>query len=194
MVCKQRLFIDKLATFFQIPKMGDIQAWVSAYVDALDKFSDQVLQEAAKRLIEQRESRTFPLVAECLFVCRQVMAESSQSIGGEKRAQKDRMPEWTTERRNEADRLLSTYASRHRVLKEGWAWGLWDFCREQSRWPNAMEADKIRAKSASGNQQFRELVAAGIVPEVRILIEMRNTKLAKLAAIINRGVSAKEDV
>ncbi len=184
-------FLRPVAALFPMPRTDDIEAAMSAYVRALSRFSAETLGKAAQAIIETRQSRSFPLVAECLYVCRDIEAEAIRPQG-EAPKRKEPHPEWTAEARREADRLLSTYAGRYDALRQGWAWRLWDFLRVNARWPNRMEADRIRAASAAANRDLEDAVAEG-GPGVASLMAAREQKLFRLAAIINGNEPAMED-
>ena len=179
-------FIDVLARQFPVPKIADqdLAAWEGDYVAALSRFSDQVLRDGALKIISEREVRYFPLVSECVKACREVEVDLWRETATPKPKAKAPHPEWSPEACKEADRLISTYHDSRRALREDWAWGLWDFCRTQGRWPNQNEADKVRSRSMALNRDFEAMTAAGTNGLMRQWADMRTTKLAKLAQII----------
>jgi hypothetical protein len=147
--------IKKLATQFPLPKgaQDSIAEWMRDYVEALEGYTDSLLSLAAKNIIKTRESRSFPLVAECVKACRdtlEAMAEPDL-----KKPVRDRHPEWSDERRRSADRLFACAMGRDAV-KEGWSWALWDWLRENGRHPTSAEADRIRKRGMANTRRFWE--------------------------------------
>lgn len=138
--------IQPLARQFPLPKgaASDPEAWEKDYIAELDFYTDTVLEFAAKRLIANKETRSFPMVAECLKACRETHNEFAKPAP---RA-KDSLDEWSPEAIAAADRLLCCELGR-RAADENWHWQLWDWLRKHRRWPNRIEADQIKAHSAA---------------------------------------------
>lgn len=150
-------FIQRLARQFPLPKQAanDLSAWEADYIEALSFYSDTVLEFAAKKLIfAERQHKSFPMPAECLKACKEAHGEFSKPAP----KQDNRHDEWSPEAIKEADRLLCSDIGR-RAADEGWAWQLWDFMRQSRRWPNAHEANRLKAHSAAQNAETSDFVA-----------------------------------
>lgn len=157
MGCVQSSFLDLLMRHYPVPKssLSNPGDWEKDYCEALEFYSNTVLEFAAKKLIfSERKNNLFPMPAECLRACKEVHNEFSQPVKTEKKARHD---EWSPEAMKEADRLLCSNIGR-KASDEGWAWQLWDFMRRKQRWPNNNEADNLRAKSRSLNAETSEFI------------------------------------
>jgi hypothetical protein len=139
-------FITPLKQAFPLPKAAEKNEadFLKFYIEELNFYTDTVLEFSAKRIIASRETRSFPLVAECLKACKETFNEFS------KPAPKDRATddEWSPEAFKAADKLLNSDIGR-RAADENWHWQLWDWMRKNRRWPNTMEAAKIKAHSSA---------------------------------------------
>lgn len=150
-------FLDALMRHFSLPKSmdGKAQDWMNDYNEALSFYSDAVLEFAAKKLIfAERTSKSFPTPAECLKACKEIHADFAKPAPRPKRHD-----EWSPEAIKEADRLMKSAIGR-KSAEEGWQWALWDFLRRQQRWPNAHEAERLRAHSAQVNAETTEFLAS----------------------------------
>lgn len=183
-------FIASVARQFPLPKGAQDapEEWVSDYIDALQTFTDSLLALAAKRIIKTRDSRSFPLVAECVKACHDTLAEMAEP--DLTKPVKERHSEWSEERRATANRLFNCELGRQ-ALKEDWAWTLWDWLRENERWPNKFEVEKIRNRGMALSKQFWEAAHQDKTVENRSLrcdlsqfIKMRQEKIAKLRQLI----------
>lgn len=150
-------FLQPLGRQFQMPKGASVEpeAWVSDYVEALEGYTDSLLALAAKNIIKNRESRSFPLVAECVKACRDTMDQISEPDLSKPIDVKH--DEWREERKELADKLFKCEMGREAV-KEGWSWALWDWLRENGRHPNKYEVEKIRDRGMANTRRFWERV------------------------------------
>jgi hypothetical protein len=167
-----KFFLDPISRQFVLPKTmeNDPLAWQKDYDDALAFYSDRVLEFAAKKIITSRDSRSFPLVAECLKACKETHGEFSTP----EPKNKGHLDEWAIERRQKADKLLNSVIGR-RAADEGWHWELWDWLRLRERWPNMHEADALKAKTVARNAETAEFIAneerlGRLVPATRKLL------------------------
>lgn len=67
-------FLEPLEAIFTLPETSDLKGFIAAYEVVLESFSDEVLTLAARRIVAERESRVFPLPAECKRACRAAAA------------------------------------------------------------------------------------------------------------------------
>jgi hypothetical protein len=150
-------FLQPIARQFPLPKgaSDSIQEWERDYVEALSSYTDSLLGLAAKRIIKHRELRSFPLVAECVRACRETLEEMSEPDLRKPIRRSDEG--WSPESRARADRLFKCEMGREAV-KDGWAWSLWDFLRENGRHPTAKEVEIIRSKGMANTKQFWQMM------------------------------------
>lgn len=133
----------------------DPEAWTKDYVEALEHYTDSLLGLAAKSIIKTRESRSFPLVAECVKACRETLDAMAEP--NLRKLVVDRHDEWSDKSRATADRLFKCDMG-HEAVKEGWGWTLWDWLRENGRHPTSAEADRIRTKGIARNREFWQMI------------------------------------
>lgn len=166
----------------------DVPNFLSAYIDPLKGYPDDVLNGARLAILKTRTSRVFPTVAECLEACVAVQAELAEPDLS--REAKDRHPEWSPEAVANASRLLAQYEWRAKALEQGWILSLWDFLREKARFPNRYEADKIATKHREQVKRTNAFLAdqkarnIPISPDVKRLYAMRAQRLQKLSDIV----------
>lgn len=148
-------FLEVLERQFTMPKGAgdDPEAWERDYVEALEGYTDSLLALAAKNIIKSRETRSFPLVAECLKACRDTLDAMAEPDLRKPIKRDDDV--WSEERRKLADKLFKCEMGRDAV-KEGWSWTLWDWLRENGRHPNKYEVEKIREKGMANTRLFWE--------------------------------------
>lgn len=148
------LFLSKVRAHFGDPRLAEGVEEKDFYADfirELSYYSDRCLTLAGQKLVASREKRIFPTLAACIGACREVSMQLAAE--GPVQPRKDRNPEWSKEAYAEANRLICSEIGR-RAAAEGWIIGLWDFCRENRRWPNNFEAKRVMDKSLS---TWREL-------------------------------------
>lgn len=150
-----KLFYDGLRIHFgepRIPKDTKLDDFIANFIQDLAGFSDRVYDLAAQKLrTDPDATRSFPINGIILRACREV----SQHLAAEVQppSRNDKNPEWSKEAYAEANQLICSEIGR-RAAAEGWIIGLWDFCRENRRWPNNFEAKRVMDKSLS---TWREL-------------------------------------
>lgn len=183
-------FLQPIARQFPMPKGAatDPEAWQRDYIEAMETHTDSLLALAAKRIIKTRDSRSFPLIAECVKACHDTLADIAEP--DLTKPVKERHEEWSEERRATANRLFNCELGRQ-ALKEDWAWTLWDWLRENERWPNKFEVEKIRNKGMALSKQFWEVAHKDKPVENRSMkcdlsqfIKMRQEKIAKLRQLV----------
>ena len=159
-------FIDPLRRLFPLPKSaeGHEDVFFEAYIGALGTFDDATLTDAAKLIVGTRQSRTFPLPADCSVACKEAIAERVRRAGRPDNRNEirntpfgERYPEWSDRRRQRADTLIQCDMGRQ-AAQEGWIWTLWEFCRENDRLPDPHEAMKVRTKGMSRSAEINEAV------------------------------------
>lgn len=189
----QEKFLAPLLRIFSPQKTDDVAGWVDAYVQVLERFDDEVLAAGAMRVIETHKMRAFPLPAECVEAC--VIAKDAREAPDlTKPLTKERYPEWSDERRALANNLFASCKHSKNALAEDWALTLHDFLREQGRWPNDMEASKLRSKGISNSHKFWDMVGKDNPVENSCIrfdagkfIAMRREKIAKLKQLFLVG-------
>jgi hypothetical protein len=139
-------FLGDLLVQFPIKHPNDAaeRQWTQAMIRNLSGFSPEVLDEAAKRIIDSRVRRDFPLPAECRKACIEVDERRKTKpfpvMADEER--KDRpYSEW---RCRLADDLIQCEMGRQ-ACHEGWIGTLWDYCREHKRLPDWRQVPKLQA-------------------------------------------------
>lgn len=184
-------FLQPLARQFTMPKGAatDPEAWQFDYVDALEKYTDSLLSQAARQIIRSRDSRTFPLVAECVRACHDLLETFAQP-DLQKPIEDKHNPEWSDNRRHLADRLFACEMGREAV-KDGWGWALWDWLRVHGRHPDRYEAEEIRTKGMANSKRFWDAISnpppiinttAGV--DVKKYITFHNNVQQKLRRIV----------
>lgn len=182
-------FIAPLRVHFGDPTVPRDAGGPDAFFDSvtleLGHFSNMVLEFAAKKLMTTRTTKGFPPLAECLAVCKAVMEEFARS-DRPKRTMPRRKPEkWERADVVEADRLFCNFSGSQKALDEGYGWGLWDFMREQGRWPNGHELADLRANSLALNADYAVTLSSGQHnPIIQRLNRIREFRLNKLQALL----------
>lgn len=150
-------FLAPIRLQFPLPKSAEKaeKEFLLAYLDELSFYSDTVLEFAAKKLIASRDTRTFPLVAECVKICRDTHNEMGKPAP---RSERGAVDLWSEDRRKLADKLLNSDLGR-RAADENWHWELWDWMRVNQRWPNGQEAGRLKAVSLARNSETSAYVA-----------------------------------
>lgn len=142
-------FIERLcANGFYPPRHENEAAeaeWAAGVASALTHYETDILPQIAQEILDTRIDRKFPLPAEIRKVSLEVYdrVRSSQLLP---EAPKGRDAEWTAERLALADSLCRTELGR-RAAREDWILGMWDFCRKNSRMPDAREVERIITES-----------------------------------------------
>ena len=65
----RKKFINPLLHIFAGPEKTDLAEWLKIYERTLSGYTDETLSAAAELIIRTRTLRSFPLPAECLYVC-----------------------------------------------------------------------------------------------------------------------------
>jgi hypothetical protein len=157
-------FLGPLLRVFSPQRTEDVEGWMSAYEHSLRTFDDETLHAAAQRIVETRQTRTFPLPADCSIACKEAIAE--RAFGARRpdnRAEirnapfDERHPDWSERRRKQADELIQCGMGQQ-AAEEDWIWTLWEFCRENERLPDAHEAVRVRAKGMARSAELNQAV------------------------------------
>jgi len=187
-----RNFLNPMRLQFALPtlvKEGQEQAFYKDYVEALGEFGDDELAYAAKWMKTTRETRTLPVIADCLEACRHARkAIRASGYQPQPRREGDTRDDWLPHRVDTASKMICSEIGR-RAAQEGWLLGLWDFCRKNERHPNSFEADKVKKDSLSTwayvDEAIKEMNANG--QDSRLAVQMRKS-------MRNRYRSLKEKV
>jgi hypothetical protein len=167
------------------------EAWLADYEDALKVFQPAILQEAAKRIMRRRNYTNFPMIAECVQACNEVIEERSKSVPS--RSYSPQYPDWSDQRVAEANRMLDSAVGR-KAASEGWIIGLWDFCRQKGRPPQHHEVPKIIASSreawAAMKQIDQDNPMAPILNKTAAMLRDRRKDLTAIAE--GRATTIKE--
>jgi hypothetical protein len=161
MVGNAEAFIDKLRAHFGDPKLADgvdEAVFLADYLKELRHYSESCLHLAATQLITTRDRRTFPTLAECLKVCRDVHEKLAAEVPPP--PNKDHWPEHSEKRVKKADRLIQCPLGRQ-AADEGWIMGLHEFCRETGKLPDRYEAERVKAKLMAQLAERRPIEAVG---------------------------------
>lgn len=180
-------FIDKLLNQFQISNnaLREPSLWRQAYIDELSVFPDTVLKSAAKKIIANRETRTFPLVSECLKVCKELHAEFSKPAPQPSMAPKTcKGCVWTVEMARTADTLFASDWGRQ-ACADGVSIAIWDFMVEHQRWPNQREYDEVKQISLARQADLKEYLSRHdmIHPHTRSIFRVMDGKVQRLKEI-----------
>lgn len=158
------------------------EAWLADYEDALKIFQPAILQEAAKRIMRRRNYTNFPMIAECVQACNEVIEERSKSVPS--RSHSPLYPEWSDERVAEANLMLNSAVGR-KAAEEGWIIGLWDFCRNRRRLPQHHEVPKIIAGSREAWAAMKQInpdnPLALVLKKTAAVLRDRRTDLTAIA-------------
>lgn len=197
-------FISVVALHFPRPKFNEDEvmeaAWVASMNRTLGGFSDEVLADAAERIVSSRhpkkDGRFFPTPAECSSAC----VEASKLIAASETPllAKPKGDDWSDDRLALAFDLVRGEMGK-RAAREGWAARLYNFCRINMRLPNAQEAFKCQEEARSLEVAIRsyeaKLEAATTTEDVAFLasiVQMAGTITAerqKLEQRILRGAA-----
>lgn len=150
-------FLKQLGLQFSFPKGAteNPEEWQKPYIDELSFFSETVLEFTAKKLIANRESRTFPLVSECLKACKETFNEFAQPPKQPKPKEPKGGRVWTAEDASKADKLFASDWGR-RAVADGIEIALWDFMVKEGRWPNENEYQQVKEISKARQAEFNE--------------------------------------
>ena len=137
-------FISVVGLHFPRPKFNDDEilesAWVASMTRTLSGFSDEVLAQAAQKILTtrhpKRDGAFFPKPAECSDICVEIQRWSKASETP--LLAKPNPNDWSDERLSMAFDLLKGEMGR-RAAREGWVSALYHFCRKNVRLPNADE-------------------------------------------------------
>ena len=139
-------FITELAVHFgrkhDTPEAED--AWLKSMVESLRGYSQNTLRAAAKRIINSRTERSFPLPAECKKTCDDIAAQEQREQQGSQ-LQVDKLPPAFSDWRIKlADDLIMCPMGRE-AAKEGWILALHDFARENGKLPVGREITRCKS-------------------------------------------------
>ena len=138
-------FITDLAMHFSPPRFEhehERSAWQKSIMRELHGATPEVIDRAARHIIQTRKNRYFPLIAEC----RQAVREAAEAVrfeghlGTLPTLRKSLGDDWTKERQDLADQLVKCGLGKQAARDNpSWTLGLWHFCRKHQRIPTAPE-------------------------------------------------------
>jgi hypothetical protein len=189
-------FLQPIARQFQMPKGAatDPEAWQRDYIEAMEAHTDSLLALAAKRVIKTRDSRSFPLVAECVKACQDALADVAMTVSpkaSEGRHRQGHHDDWDDARIKRADHLIQSNIG-ITAAKEGWLLSLWDFCRKEERWPNRLESEKMcsefKKRVQETNEYFNKELAAGrpMMKTVKGYFASREARQSRLMHLVGK--------
>ncbi len=181
-------FVAVVELHFPRPKFNDDEqmeaAWLASMTRTLGNYPDDVLSEAAQRILRDRnpkkDGRFFPVPSECEDACKAALRL--------KRAQETPLlgfgPEMSYSERCNLARDLMKAPLGDKAKKEGWSQALWDFCVQHRKLPSGHEIDACKAADAKfmaereaclrGEREHGKswaAVAEGMVRKARELME-----------------------
>lgn len=187
-------FITDLAMHFSPPRFDqehERQAWQKSIAMELRGSSPEVLERAARSIIQTRKNRYFPLVAEC----RQAVREAAELARLE--GHLETMPalrqslgdEWSTERVKLAYELIKSGMGKQ-AAKDAPCWinNLWHFCRKQQRLPDRQEAEVLRREAQQFDRSYQDCMRGHSfdsygnkreIPDAKVLLKFGDSILAK---------------
>lgn len=149
-------FISKLVVHFGEPKFdvaeGDKawahREWLREMMLHLGDYEQDVLERAASSIAATRKHRNFPLISECKAACydaRRWLAEQKPALPMKLAQTAHSMSE---ERAALARDLIRGDMGRQ-AARDGWIWGLYQFCLRNARLPErGKELDAIKEAAA----------------------------------------------
>lgn len=160
-------FITDLAMHFSPPRFDhehERQAWQKSIMMELHGSAPEVLERAARLIIQTRKNRYFPLIAECRQAARdaaddlrfdghlQTLPELRRSIGDE----------WTTERVKLAYDLTNSGMGREAANDNpSWILALWHFCRRNQRLPDGREVEQCKRDARDFDGAYHSVLRGG---------------------------------
>ena len=136
-------------------------AWVRSMAESLRGFHGDVLDAAARRIIDTRSYTTFPLPADCREVCEAIKRER-EIVGRSQTLPAMRPPtgdEWSSERVKLAyDLLRSSMGKEAASGKPCWVLSLWNFCRKNRRLPQGHEVERCKRDAREFDEAYEDCV------------------------------------
>lgn len=153
-------FITDLAMHFSPPRFDhehERQAWQKSLMMELNGSASDVLERAARIIIQTRKNRYFPLIAEC----RQAVREAAEEIRFDQNIQtlpelrKSFGDEWSSERIRLAYDLIKSSMGRQAAQDDPcWVLALWHFCRRNQRLPDGREIDQCKRDATDFDEAY----------------------------------------
>jgi hypothetical protein len=135
-------FITELSMHFSPPRFEkdhERQAWQKSIMMELHGSAPEVLERAARLIIQNRKNRYFPLIAECRQAVRDAAEEARfdkhvETLPGLRQAIGD---DWSSERVRLAYELIKCGMGKEAAQgNPPWVLALWHFCRRFQRLPD----------------------------------------------------------
>lgn len=163
------LFVRPMTGFFQDPPGSN----PLLFFDALcDDFSREIpyatahqFKEAVRWFRQNRKSRTFPTIAECVEAVKSQPIAPADALPAHARSPIEKENPWSSERERLADNLLRGTELGRQAAAGGWIMPLWDWVRVNKRMPNDRELRQVEA-SAEKHIRHRANVAAQSSAEI----------------------------
>jgi hypothetical protein len=188
-------FIATIALHFPRPKFNDDDtmetAWLASMNRVLSRYSDDVLADAAVRMLAKRnpkkDGRFFPVPSECQEICQEAeevkrLAQAPLQLST---AQRD-PSQFAGWRSQLADDLVKSEMGRQ-AKREGWHGALHDFIRSQGRLPSGEEISRCKGV-ARGFDEALEMARRGEAGEMSHALAVLGTKILKRRSEIAEAI------
>jgi hypothetical protein len=157
-------FITDLAMHFSPPRFEHEQervAWQKSIMRELHGAAPQIIEHAARHIIQTRKNRYFPLVAEC----REAIREAARVVDLDRHLEtlptlrKSFGDEWTTERVKLAYDLIKSGIGKQAARDNPcWTLALWNFCRRTQRLPEKAEVEQLKREARGFDEAYAKCV------------------------------------
>lgn len=210
-------FITPMLLQFNLPnsvKAGAEKAFYGDYAEALGEFTDDELAYAVKWMKTTRQTRTFPVIADCLEACKharktlqaqqhaeerekahwQAEGRLTRTLSDGTRIVKD-PEEWHSHRVDKANKLIQSEQGRQAV-RDGAIIGLHDFIRKHDRAPDRHEYQVIVSESRKTwsyvDDAIKDMQANG--QDATMAIKLKNMMIGKYRMLSEKANSSVEVV
>jgi len=187
-------FIDPMLLQFALPRPAENnrKAFFMDYAEALRDFTADELAYAAKWLKTTRETRTFPVIADCLEACKHARKAIRASSYQPKPRQQD-PDEWLPHRVDRASRLIQSDMG-CQAVKDGAIIGLHDFIRKHERLPDAHEYKLVARESKKTWKYVDDAIEAMKAngQDATMAIKLRKMMKGKYLMLSEKVKSSKE--
>jgi hypothetical protein len=179
-------FIGNIAVHYPTPKHETPEAeaiWLKSMVSELRGSSPEVLDRAARHIIQTRKYRNFPLPSECREACRRAAGEidALRHVETLPTLRKSLGDEWSTERCKLAYDLIKSGTGKQ-AAREGWILAMWHFCRKHQRAPMGPEIDACKREAAAFDEAYDMCLRGG--PFANVLEKFGDAVVAKREKLI----------
>ena len=180
-------FISTLVMHFPVKHDSEAREmeWLKTLIQALSHYEGDVLTKAAKRIIDSRTDRRFPLPAEIRRVCAAITEEAN--LGKLPLQRGEKAPPWSAEREQLADDLCRhDRAMTRAAIEGGWILGLHNFVRREARMPAGSDIAALKREAARFDANYTKLLAGEMPVCQRELTQFAAAIVAKRADLAKR--------